>query len=228
MKKRILTSEGYLTLTVEEAFKHYEGLLHDFATDCSETLCTIEENYYEFEDYMQMGLETVMETFRDYSVDKNVCYSTYLCKSLRYKKIHIIRDLNRQKRKPVQPSFSLNEVFGGMDNSERLTGDSVVYSNYFEDQPNDLEQFLMEKLTEDEIAFFIMAMKKRLGDSKGRARIELQHTIDSLEKLTAKNTETKETLAKEVGISRPTLNKRVEATYKKVQELAYQYIQLYL
>lgn len=229
--KKIIVKDGSaVEMSLEEVVEAYKGMVVKFATDCEKSLCTIDGNYYEYDDYEQMGMQKIVETFKDYSHEKGVRFSTYLGQALKFKKVHIIRDFNRQKRKVDKTSISLNAIgLGGVENTERLTNEYFQKSEeYFADEPTMLEIFLKERLSEEEIAFFAMGIKKRMSKTKGAVREDLELAMNSLRKFTSFTIDNRVQLASEVGITRPTLNKRIDKTLEKVEKLAHQYIQLYL
>lgn len=229
MTKAIKTQTGIHNLSIEEVLLSFDNMFKKFAHSCVNGLKNVDGNVDDFEDYVQLAKIEAISAFNTYDVNKNIMFSTYLSNSLRYVFIHLLRDSNAQKRKSEKPLLYINkETESGEDGTGVLANPKEDV--YFKDSTNTLENFLKENLTEDEIIFLTMGLKKQVGKAKGVQKSSLIYAIDAFvdskcinyQSVTSK---TKAELAEQIGISRPTLNKRINETMIKTRQLAEKYMQ---
>lgn len=227
MKKLIYTKTGYQLLTKEEVLKEYDGMIRKFAINCDCKLKTIQGNMFSEEDYIQVGKIEALSAYENYDSSTGVKFSTYLQNSLRYVFVHIVRDLNAQKRKVERPLVELDseDNFGeGLVMHEMVASKEI---NLKEDNVCDLEKHLINNLTKEELVFLKMGMQKQVNKAKGVYKSSLNFTLDVInENIDGVNVSTKAELAEVMGISRPTLNKRIKTVMDKTQRLAYEYLEI--
>lgn len=229
MIKAIKTQTGIHNLSVEEVLLSFDNMFKKFAHSCVNGLKKVDGNVDEFEDYVQLAKIEAISAFKTYDIDKDIMFSTYLSNSLRYVFIHLLRDSNAQKRKNEKPLLYINkETESGEDGTGVLANPKEDV--YFSDDANTLENFIKENLTADEIVFLTMGLKKQVGKAKGVQKSSLIYAIDAFvdsKYINHQNgiSKTKAELAEQIGISRPTLNKRINETMIKTKQLAEKYIQ---
>ena len=228
MKKEfIFNEEGSLFLTEEEIIERFRGAVKEFAGDCKFSFNPARNktynNYYEYEDYVQMGLMELISCYEKYDVERGICFSTYFFGALAKKKLYIARELRSNNRRIENPIVSLNKDSKFGDPLEGLLfgkKDDYFNGNY------GFDKFLIEKLTEEERVFLAMELQKSKNKSKTCVQkrcVEYAVEIINGESLLDVANLTKAELAVELGISRPTLNKRINNTMEKVNTLAKQY-----
>ena len=224
MVKRIITTidgeaktKGF---TQEEIVMCYDNMLNQFAHQCVARMSGYQNVSDTFDDYKQMARIKVMEKFDGYDIEKRLNFSTLLVKSLKGIQIDLLRKSESQMRKSQHQMLYIDATNGesGNDLNEVITDNKEDV--YFETQATDLEKFLVKRLSKDDIIFYTMDLKKRIGKASPMQKLCLTHTIDSFSLIVGRTPDKKEDLAVLLNISRPTLNKRIKLACEKVRELA--------
>lgn len=225
MTKTIKMQTGFHTIDTDEMLLTFEGVIYKFAHNCNSNLKTIEGNLNEFDDYVQLGRIEAISAFKSYDVESGTLFSTYLSNALRYVYVHLVRDMNAKKRKNEKPMLYINKELESGEDGSNVIGDKREDRYFIEEEEGKLEGFLFDNLNEEEIMFLTMGLKKQIGKSKGCYKSSLAYTIDVLsDRVGSINQMTKSELAESLGLSRPTLNKRINSTIAKTQALAIQYL----
>lgn len=133
--------------------------------------------------------------------------------------------MNAQKRKAEKPLLYINKELESGEDGSNVIADQRENTYFLNGADNELEVFLLANLTEEDVVFLTMGLKKQVSKSKGCQKASLTYTLDVLsDKAKSAMGLTKSELAERLGLSRPTLNKRINSTMKKTQELAMQYL----
>ena len=223
MIKTIKLQTGFHTISTEEMLSTFEEMIYKFAHNCTRNLQTIEGNLNEFDDYVQLGRMEAMSAFKTYDANTGILFSTYLSNALRYIYVHLVRDMNAQKRKTEKPLLYINKELESGEDGSNVIADQRENTYFLNGADNELEVFLLENLTEEDVVFLTMGLKKQVSKSKGCQKASLTYTLDVLsDKTKSAMGLTKSELAERLGLSRPTLNKRINSAMKKTQELAMQ------
>lgn len=223
MVKNILTQAGVRTLSTEEMLLSYENMIYKFAHNCNNKLKSVLSNVNDFDDYVQIGRVEAINIFKNYDIKNGVMFSTYLTNALRYVYIHLVRDLNAKKRKLDAPVVHLNKELEFGDELGNIALSELQQEDCYESLNEDLEDFLRENLTEEELECVSMGFKKNINKSKGSLKESLCYASETLSKYEADLTRAE--LADELKISRPTLNKRIDQALVKTKELAIIYLE---
>ena len=226
MTKLLKTHAGYEEFTVEEMLKEYSKVIYQFAHNCYSNLKNVEGNINTLEDYAQIGRIEASSAFKNYDPEQGILFSTYLITVLRYVYVHMVRDLNVQKRKNEGGFIYLNKSADGNDREDNNARIDINKKDvYFkEERKAALEEFLKSKLSEEELVFLLMDMKKQLGKSTGCQRDALEYSIDFLTERVNIKVTTKKELAIILGITRPTLNSRIELAVEKVRKVTEEFL----
>lgn len=225
MNKIFKMNDGYKRLSTEEMLEQFEGLICKWVRDTDEKLGTIFNNVYDRDDYKQMAIESALEAYRAYDIDKDVCMSTFLTNVLFKKYTTIKRGLVAKKRNGETPLIYLDMVTKSGDEYSNLVP-AKKEEEVFELSNVKLEEFLLDNLTSDERMFLAMALQKNYHKAKGSYKASLGYTISLFADRVHPSSKmpTRADLAVEIGLSRPTLNKRIDLTLKKTQGLAKEFL----
>lgn len=205
-------------LSVSEMLEKFDDMLNQFAHQCVEKTSGYQGCTEEFDDYKQLAIIKAIEKFEGYDISKGA-FSTILVKSLRGLLIDIIRKNESQMRKSKEKLIYIDAPIGenGDSASEIIAGNDL---KCFEDDATDLERFLINNLTKEEMMFYTIELKKQVSKASLIQKVCLQHTIDSFLVMVGEIPDKKEEIAESLGISRPTLNKRIKEAVSKVKDLA--------
>ena len=174
-------------MTIEDAFVSYQDMIKKFANDCVKKTYTMKDSINDFDDYCSIGYQKLNECFEKY--EPTFAFSCFLQAGLDLKRKELIRNLHRQKRKPIRDlvsfdceindEFMLADIEGGEDTSL----DFMMYKSDLNDA--------FEELTFEEKAI-------------------LQYLVyGGINKIN---------LAKLLNITRPTLDRRIEALQNKFKK----------
>lgn len=228
MKKEfIFKEEGTLCLTKEQMIEKFNSAINDFAGKCKRAFAPDRNktynNVYDYDDYLQMGFIELVSCYHKYDITKGICFSTYLFTALANKKVCIAREISSKKRRIEAPVVSLSKN-GKFDD----TVESTLFGkkdNYFKNELS-FDDFLKEHLTAEERTFLAMGLQKTInkGDKPYQKKC-VEYSVEVFNEGGVVNTKemTKAELAIELGVSRPTLNKRIKETMNKASELAEAY-----
>lgn len=218
-----MTVEGQpkeVVVNVEEMLLEFDDMFNQFAHQCVQKTSGYQECVEEFDDFKQMARIKAIEKFKTYDISKDVNFSTLLFKVLRGLVVDIIRKNESQMRKTKDTIISMNASLESGDSVSEVITDKNG-DVYFEDETTELEKYLSENITKEEIMFYTIDLKKQINKASSKHRLCLQHTIDSFTVMVGGYIpDKKEELATLLNMSRPTLNKRIKETVVKVKELA--------
>lgn len=209
-----------VVMDVEEMLLKFDDMFNQFAHQCIQKTSGYQGCVEEFDDFKQMARIKAIEKFETYDISKDVNFSTLLFKVLRELIVDIIRKNESQMRKTKDTIISIDAPLESGDSaSERIADKNGDI--YFENEATELEKYLSEKLTKEEIMFYTIDLKKQINKASSKHSLCLQHTIDSFTTMVGGYVpDKKEELATLLDMSRPTLNKRIKETIIKVKELA--------
>lgn len=215
----------YQEFSLEEVLNKFDNMIKKFANQCVSKLDGYKEATDEFEDYAQMGRIKLISIYEAYDLSKDACFSTILHTSLRNTMVDIIRGYEAQKRRAKATTSSLDESLVEDGTLGEVIADEsfTTTDTYTLDEVEELETFLKNNLSKDEIMYLTIALKKQVGRSNKEHRSNLQMAIDIFSDVVGEIDDTKTDLAQVLGISRPTLNKRIKTTMEKVQMLTESY-----
>lgn len=203
-----------------EMLKRFDDMFNQFAHQCVQKTSGYQGCTDEFDDFKQIARMKAMGKFETYDITKGANFSTILFTSLRGLVVDIIRKNESQMRKSKHQLFFIDAPIG--ENGE--TASEIIAdkngNSYFEDEATDLEKYLATNLSKEEIMFYTIDLKKQVSKASPKHQLCLQHTIDSFTLMVGEIPDKKEELAILLGLSRPTLNKRIKETVVKVRELA--------
>ncbi|GAA0071773.1 hypothetical protein UT300003_32980 [Clostridium sardiniense] len=228
MKKEfIFKEEGTLYLTKEQMIEKFNNAINEFASKCTRAFAPESSrtynNVYEYEDYLQFGFMELVNCYYKYDIEKGLCFSTYLFTALANKKVCIAREISSQKRRLEIPVVSLSQS-GKYDD----TVESTLFGKedtYFK-EARGFDDFLKTHLTAEEQTFLAMGIQKTKNKSNKKTQkqcVDYSVEVFNEDSTTDTRTLTKAELAVELGISRPTLNKRIKETIDKATNLAEEY-----
>lgn len=209
-----------VSLTMEEMLEMYDDMFNQFAHQTHRKTSGYRECVEGFNDFKQMAIIKAMEKYKTYDLSKNANFSTILFKALEGLTVDIIRRNEAQSRKCEHQLIYLDAPVG--DTDENMN--SVIADNKtdicIDEDATKLEKYLIENLTKEEIMFYTIDLKKRVGKASKIYRTCLEHTIDMFTRVIGVIPDKKEDLAKLLGLSRPTLNKKIKLACEKVKALA--------
>lgn len=209
-----------ITMGLEEMLIRFDDMFNQFAHQCVQKTSGYQSSVEEFEDFKQIARIKAIEKFETYDLSKDANFSTLLVKVFRDLFIDIIRKNESQMRKAKDKLISIDAPLESGDNASEVIADKNG-DVYFKDEATDLEKFLSEKLSKEEIMFYTIDLKKQVNKASSKHKLCLQHTIDLFTIMAGGYIpDKKEDLAILLEISRPTLNKRIKETVIKVRELA--------
>lgn len=130
-------------MTIEDAFISYQDMIKKFANECVKKTYTMKDSVNDFDDYCSIGYQKLNECFNNY--EPTFAFSSCLQASLDLKRKELIRNLHRQKRKPIRDlvsfdceindEFMLADIEGGEDTSL----DFMMYQSDLGDALDNLE-----------------------------------------------------------------------------------------
>lgn len=210
-KKEIITSEGRQVMGITEVRKTVENMMYTFAWKCVNSL-QILNNLYSLEDYLQVAEIELIECYRNYSSEHNTKFSSYFQTYLLNKQIQLLRKQECKKRK-----ISNNDLLSLDDNTVQYG----VTDKHFTD--NYIEICLLDKLSDIEKTMIAVQLDRELVREKSASS---KNSLISVINLFLENefamklpTLNKITLAKELKITRPTLDERTKKAFKKAQDI---------
>ena len=220
LKMTIDNQPKEVAMDVEEMLLKFDDMFNQFAHQCVQKTSGYQGSVEEFDDFKQMARIKAIEKFETYDISKDANFSTLLFKVLRELIVDIIRKNESQMRKTKDIIISIDAPLESGDSASEGIADKNG-DVYFEDEATELEKYLSEKLTKEEIMFYTIDLKKQINKASSKHRLCLQHTIDSFTMMVGGYIpDKKEDLAILLDMSRPTLNKRIKETVVKVKELA--------
>lgn len=199
MKKSIMISEDGVKvvkdLTLDECVARFEGAIKRWGNECYVITKNFPNNVMEYDDYYSEGMICLIEVFNKYQPVNT--FNTALHKSLDNLKVDLIRKVNAKKRKTDQKIVSFDmEIEDGCDLLQEIEG----------------------KIDEN---FELMEFEQDLN----RVTLQLTDEENKILDYLIENESTKKILAKELNISRPTLNTRIEKLKEKIMYLMPEYME---
>ena len=197
--KRLIIAENNIRVTreveLEECARIFEGAVKRWANEMYVIVRGMSNNLMEYDDFYSEGMLCLIEMYDKY-VPVNT-FNTALHKSLDNLKIDLIRKANAKKRKTEQSvvSFDMEIEDDECDCLQEIEGDI------------DMNYSIME-FNED--------MANALATLSNEERKIVGFLMD--------NESTKRVLAKELNISRPTLDSRITKVKEKIMDLLPEYI----
>ena len=197
--KKIIVAENKMkvekNMTVEECISFHDGAVKKWANDMFFIVKGMSNNLMEYDDFYSEGMMCLIHSYNEYQ-SKNT-FNTFLHKNLDNLKVDLIRMLNAKKRKTKRSvvSFDMEIEDDECDSLKEIEG---TLDESFEELEFNLDmEYVMERLTDEEVKIF-------------------KFLID--------NESTKRALAKELNISRPTLDNKILKVKDKVVDYLPEYI----
>lgn len=197
MKTIILTKNGVKVpkkLTLEECAILFEGAIKTWANEMYKIVKEMSNNLMEYDDFYSEGMVCLIKIYDRYT-PKNT-FNTALHKSLDNLKVDLIRKVNAKKRKT----------------------DLTVVSFDLEIENYEVE-LLQEIYGEEDDNFKIIELREDISN----AFINLTEEEKRIAKFLIENESTKRVLAKELNISRPTLDTKIKKVKDKIINLLPEY-----
>lgn len=210
-------------LTITEVLELFENSFNQFAHKCEKDFKDFQDHHQDFDDFKQLAMIKATQVFDVYDIEKQTNFSTLLYTALRGEYTDLRRKYKAQKRECKNKVY-LNAPIG--DKGEEI-GNIIKDSkseDVFKEDSVSLEEFLIENLSEEEMLFYSIDLKKKMNKASKQQKSCLESTIDIFESIVGEVPDKKEDLAKSLGMSRPTLNKRINNTVLKVQKLSKDFI----
>ena len=213
-----------IAMDASEMLLKFEDMFNQFAHQCVSKTSGYQGCVDEFEDFKQLARIKAVEKFETYDITRGVNFSTLLFKVLRELVVDIIRKNESQMRKSEHQLFFIDAPVGeGGESASDIIADKNG-DTYFEDDMTELEKYLANNLSKEEIMFYTIDLKKQVNKASSKHRLCLQHTIDTFTLMVGGYIpDKKEDLATLLSLSRPTLNKRIKETVVRVKEIATEY-----
>ena len=187
-----ISGEERVQMTKEAILTQFDGMIKKFATSCTIEIPQSSNNNYEKEDYLSIGQLTLLESLETYDIEK-ASFSTYLTNKLRGAKSNMLNALASQKRDDRGYGvISLNATGEEGEEISEVIGD------------------LDEELLDSDISIDVKYMFNSLSDEE-----KLIFNFLYQEDLT------KTEFAKQLGIQRSTLDRRIAKLQMKLQNLYY-------
>ena len=180
---------------LEECARIFEGAVKRWANEMYVIVRGMSNNLMEYDDFYSEGMICLMEMYNKYTPINT--FNTALHKSLDNLKIDLIRKTNAKKRKTEQSvvSFDMEIEDDECDCLQEIEGDIDINYSIMEFN-EDMTNALATLTTEErKIVGFLMD-----------------------------NESTKRVLAKELNVSRPTLDSRIAKVKEKIMDLLPEYI----
>lgn len=198
MKKAIMVTEDGVKvikeMTLEECIERFEGAIKKWGNECYVITKNFPNNVMEYDDFYSEGMICLIEVFDKYKPVNT--FNTTLHKSLDNLKVDLIRKINAKKRKTDQKIVSFDmEIEDCCDVLQEIEG----------------------KIDKN---FELMEFEQDLN----RVTEKLTYEENKILNFLIENESTKRTLAKELNISRPTLNTRIEMVKMKIMDLMPEYM----
>lgn len=198
MKNMIVSKNGVKiteVISLDECAKLFEGAIKAWANEMYVIVRGMSNNLMEYDDFYSEGMICLVEMYDKY-IPTNT-FNTALHKSLDNLKVDLIRKTNAKKRKTELTVISFDTEIENYecDMLQELYGD--IDKNYCAMEFNEDISNVLVKLTPEE---------------------------RKIVNLLVNNESTKRLLAKELNISRPTLDSRIEKVKDKIIDLLPEYI----
>lgn len=197
--KRLIMVENNTRVTkeiaLEECARIFEGAIKRWANEMYVIVKNMSNNLMEYDDFYSEGMMCLMEIYNKYT-PRNT-FNTALHKSLDNLKVDLIRKTNAKMRKTEMSvvSFDMEVESYEVDFLYEIEGE--IDTNY-------------------STVEFNQDMKKAL--------VSLTHEERKIVNFLIDNNSNKKNLAKELKISRPTLDSRIAKTKEKIVSLLPEYI----
>ena len=197
--KRLIIVENNMKIAreveLEECARIFEGAVKRWANEMYVIVRGMSNNLMEYDDFYSEGMICLMEMYNKYTPINT--FNTALHKSLDNLKIDLIRKTNAKKRKTEQSvvSFDMEIEDDECDCLQEIEGDIDI--NYSIMEFNEDMTNALATLTNEEIKIVGFLMD---------------------------NESTKRVLAKELNVSRPTLDSRIAKVKEKIMDLLPEYI----
>lgn len=202
----------------EEMLINFDNLFNQFAQQCMEKNKDYNNRIEDFDDYKQKAMIKALEKFETYDIRKGM-FSTILFIALQGLIIDEIRKNEAKIRKAeYKPYYLDSQNFEEGECVANLVPDKTS-GEYIINNSTDLEKFLIKNLTKEEMMFYTIDLKKRAGKASSIQKVCLKHTIEVFTKIIGIIPDKKIEIATLLGISRPTLNKRIKEAIDKVKTL---------
>lgn len=185
-----ISGEERVEMTKEQILNQFDGMIKKFATSCTLEIPQSTNNNYEREDYLAIGQLTLLEALETYEVEK-ASFSTYLTNKLKGAKTNMLIGLGAKKRD--------DRGFGTI--SLNSTGDEG-------EEISEIIGYMDEDFMDTEVAADIRDLLSALT-------LEEQLIFDFL----YQENKTKMEFAKQLGIQRSTLDRRILKLQNKLQNL---------
>lgn len=202
-----------------EMLLYFDNIFNKFAHQCINKLSGYQNCNEDFDDFKQIAMIKAVEKFEDYDLGMNTNFSTILVTALKALTVDYIRKYETQKRKCEHKLVYIDAQIGESCDEVGSIISASKGDEYFVEKFSPLEKYLIKNLTKEEMLFYSIDLKKQIGKASPMQRFCLENTIDLFKMVIGSIPDKKEDVAILLGLSRPTLNKRIKETVKKVQEL---------
>lgn len=217
----------YVYLTKDDMLKMFDKMFLEFSYKCVTGLSGYKGSVDGFDDYKQLAMMKACDLYNKYDVEKNACFSRFLFNGFRNLYVDLLKEQEAKKRKAEVIIYLDKAVdFGNGSSSEIhdvVMDKHVTIEDQLETGKDKLEKFLLNNLTKEEIIFYTMDLKKQYGKASKMQKMCLEDAINMFSSEVGEFTNRKDELAIQLGMSRPTLNKKIKETTEKVKELTRQY-----
>ena len=197
--KRLIMVENNTRVTkeiaLEECARIFEGAIKRWANEMYIIVKNMSNNLMEYDDFYSEGMMCLMEIYNKYT-PRNT-FNTALHKSLDNLKVDLIRKTNAKMRKTEMSVVSFD----------------MEVENYEVD-------FLYEIEGEIDMNYSAVEFNRDME----KALVNLTHEERKIVNFLIDNNSNKKKLAKELKISRPTLDSRIMKTKEKIVSLLPEYI----
>ena len=185
-----ISGEERVKMTTEEVLMQFDGMMKKFATTCILEVPQSSNNNYEKEDYLSIAQLTLLESLETYDIEK-ASFSTYLTNQLRGQKTKLLSALGSKKRD--DRGFGLVSLNSVGDEGEEVSEVIGTFDEELENSDIGLDiKILFNSLSEEEKLIFNFLYQEQL---------------------------TKVEFAKQLGIQRSTLDRRIAKLQTKLQTL---------
>ena len=185
-----ISGEERVQMTTEEVLMQFDGMMKKFATTCILEVPQSSNNNYEKEDYLSIAQLTLLESLETYDIEK-ASFSTYLTNQLRGQKTKLLSALGSKKRD--DRGFGLVSLNSVGDEGEEVSEVIGTFDEELENSDIGLDiKILFNSLSEEEKLIFNFLYQEQL---------------------------TKVEFAKQLGIQRSTLDRRIAKLQTKLQTL---------
>ena len=185
-----ISGEERVQMTTEEVLMQFDGMMKKFATTCILEVPQSSNNNYEKEDYLSIAQLTLLESLETYDIEK-ASFSTYLTNQLRGQKTKLLSALGSKKRD--DRGFGLVSLNSVGDEGEEISEVIGTFDEELENSDIGLDiKILFNSLSEEEKLIFNFLYQEQL---------------------------TKVEFAKQLGIQRSTLDRRIAKLQTKLQTL---------